>query len=167
MLDLGLDLNVWPWVWLVLGVVFLLVELTVLGGSLMVLPFGISALIAALLGFSHVSVTIQWLVFAGGGTLLFLLFWRYQALVQRGNTLPPGVGAARLVGLTGVVTHTIDPADTEAHGRILVVGETWYARTDRHEVLPEGTPVRITEVEGTRVHVVPVDDPDDTDTRNA
>lgn len=163
MWDLGLDLNVWPWVWLVLGVVFLLVELTVLGGSLMVLPFGISALIAALLGFSNVSVTVQWLVFAGGGTMLFLVFWRYQALVQKGNTLPPGVGAARLVGLTAVVTHTIDPADTEAHGQVLVAGETWFARTDGDTVVPEGAHVRITDVEGTRVHVVPVADPDDTD----
>src|SRR5690606_14450760 len=134
---------VWPWVWLVLGVAFLLIELTVLGGSLMVLPFGISALIAALLGFSDVSLTIQWLVFAGGGILLFLLFWRYQALVQRGSTLPPGVGAARLVDLTGVVTHTIDPTDTEAHGTVLVAGETWFARTDGDAAIPEGARVRI------------------------
>lgn len=163
MLDLGLDLNVWPWVWLVGGVAFLLVELTVLGGSFMVLPFGISALIAALLGFSGVSVTIQWAVFAGGGILLFGIFWRYQSLVQEGNRLPPGVGAARLVGLTAVVTERVDPDDTEAHGQVRVAGETWFARATGPDVLPEGTRVRITEVEGTRLHVVPVDD--DTPTR--
>lgn len=159
MLDLGLDLNVWPWVWLVLGVAFLLLELTVLGGSFMVLPFGISAFVAALLGFSRVAVEAQWAVFAGGGVLLFLVFWRYQSLVQQGNTLPPGVGAARLVGLTGVVTDEIDPQDADAHGAVRVAGETWFARTSGDEVLPAGARVRITEVEGTRVHVVPLDDP--------
>ena len=163
MLDLGLDLNVWPWVWLVLGVVLLLVELTVLGGSFMVLPFGISALVASLLGFSNVSVTVQWAVFAGGGVVLWGVFWRYQSLVQQGNPLPPGVGAARLVGLTGVVLDPIDPDDTEAHGRVLVTGETWFARTAGTEVLAQGSRVRITEVEGTRLWVEPADD---TETRN-
>ena len=170
MLDLGLALidwsgAVWPWGWLVLGVVLLLVELTVLGGSLMVLPFGVSALLAALLGFGGLSVTVQWAVFAGGGVLLFGAFWRYQSLVQRGNRLPPGVGAVRLVGLTGVVTQVIDPADPESHGRVQVAGETWFARTELAEVVPTGTQVRITEVEGTRLLVVPVED--DTETRNA
>lgn len=155
MLDLGLSLDIWPWVWLVLGVVFILVELTVLGGSLMVLPFGVSALIASLLAFSGVSSEIQWAVFGGGGVVLFLLFWRYQALVQEGNRLPPGVGAVRLVGLIGVVTKTIDPDATDVRGRVVVEGDTWGAVTDGTTVLPEGTRVRITDVEGTHVRVEP------------
>lgn len=157
MLDLGLSLDVWPWVWLVVAVAFLLIELTVLGGSFMVLPFGVSALVASLLGFSGVAVQIQWAVFFLGGAVLFLLFWRYQSLVQQGTQLPPGVGATRLVGLVGVVTATIDPTDTEAHGRIMVDGEAWGAMADGTAVLPEGTRVRITDVEGTRVRVEPDD----------
>ncbi|MFT7327729.1 MAG: hypothetical protein ACI88S_002161, partial [Ilumatobacter sp.] len=31
-LDLGIDLNVWPWVWLFIGVTFVIIELTVLAG---------------------------------------------------------------------------------------------------------------------------------------
>lgn len=157
MLDLGVSLDIWPWVWLVLGVVFILIELTVLGGSLMVLPFGVSALIASLLAFSGVSIEIQWAVFGGGGVVLFLLFWRYQSLVQEGNRLPPGVGAVRLVGLIGVVTRTIDPDATDARGRIVVEGDTWAAVTDGTEVLPKGTRVRITDVEGTHVRVEAAD----------
>ncbi len=163
MLDLGLSLDIWPWVWLVLGVAFILVELTVLGGSLMVLPFGVSALIASLLAFSDVSIEIQWAVFGGGGVVLFLLFWRYQALVQEGNRLPPGVGAVRLVGLTGVVTRTIDPDAADVRGRIVVEGDTWGAVTDGTAVLPEGTRVRITDVEGTHVRVEPAEPSADTD----
>lgn len=157
MLDLGVSLDIWPWLWLVLGVVFVLVELTVLGGSLMVLPFGVSALIASLLAFAGISIEIQWAVFGGGGVVLFLLFWRYQSLVQEGNRLPPGVGAVRLVGLTGVVTRTIDPDATDVRGRIVVDGDTWGAVADGTAVLPEGTRVRITDVEGTHVRVEPAE----------
>lgn len=157
MLDLGLSLDLWPWVWLVVAVVFTLIELTVLGGSFMVLPFGVSAFFASMLGFSGVDVDIQWAVFVLGGGALFVLFWRYQSLVQKGNVLPPGVGAVRLVGMRGVVIRAIDPADPESHGRVVVEGETWGALTDGTSVLPEGARVRITDVQGTRVKVEPVE----------
>ena len=119
MLDLGLDLNVWPWVWLV-----------------------------------------------GGGVVLVGVVRRYQSLVRQGTRLPPGVGGARLVGSTGVVTRAIDPDDATAHGQVRVAGETWFARAAGPDVLTEGARVRITEVEGTRLHVVPVDD-DNPTTRTA
>ena len=154
--DLGFSLDVWPWVWLVIGVVVVLVELTVLGGSLMVLPFGVSALVAAVLAFSGVDVGIQWLVFGVGGGVLFLVFWRYQSLVQRGNQLPPGVGAVRLVGLTAVVTRTIDPASPDVPGQVVVDGETWGATTDHPDAMTEGARVRITDMRGTRVVVEPI-----------
>lgn len=157
MLDLGISLDIWPWVWLVVAVAFVLVELTVLGGSFMVLPFGVSAFVSSLLAFSDVSAAVQWAVFLLGGAALFLLFWRYQALVQRGNVLPPGVGAVRLVGLTGVVTRTIDPTHPEQRGAIDVEGDTWSAVTEGDQALPAGTAVRITDVEGTHVKVEPTD----------
>ena len=60
MLDLGIDLNLWPWVWLGVGVFFAVIELTVLAGSFVLLPFAISAFAAALLGFYDVAIEIQW-----------------------------------------------------------------------------------------------------------
>jgi hypothetical protein len=70
-LDLGIDLNVWPWVWLGVAVFFALIELTVLAGSFVLLPFAVSALGAALLGFYDVAIEIQWLVFLGGGPCIW------------------------------------------------------------------------------------------------
>ena len=67
MLDLGIDLNLWPWVWLGVAVFFAVIELTVLAGSFVLLPFAVSALAAALLGFYDVAIEIQWLVFVVGG----------------------------------------------------------------------------------------------------
>ena len=34
MLDLGIDTDVWPWIWLTVAVVFALIELTFLGGTI-------------------------------------------------------------------------------------------------------------------------------------
>lgn len=161
-MGLGVEIDLWPWVWLAVAVVFVLAELTVLGGSLIVLPFGVSAFLAALLAFGDVGVAVQWAVFVGGGLLLFGIFWRYQSLVQQGNTLPPGVGAVRLVGLPATVTEDVDPADEAAHGQVVVNGERWFARTDGPDVLRAGTRVRVLEVEGTRVLVAAdTDGPDE------
>ncbi|HSL73905.1 MAG TPA: NfeD family protein [Ilumatobacteraceae bacterium] len=153
MLDLGIDLNVWPWVWLGVGVIFALIELTVLAGSFVLLPFAVSALFAALLGFYNVPIEIQWLVFIGGGGLLWIGLYRYARVFAGKNELAPGVGADRLVGLTGMVTVAIDPDDTERRGRISAHGEVWGATSESGDVLPVGTHIEIVRVHGTKVVV--------------
>ena len=90
MLDLGIDLNVWPWVWLFIAVVFALIELTILGGSFILLPFAISAFIASLLGFYDVAIEIQWAVFVFGGGVLFVGFYRLRP-AERGRRPQPSV----------------------------------------------------------------------------
>ena len=90
MLDLGIDLNLWPWVWLGIAVFFALIELTVLAGSFVLLPFAVSALGAALLGFYDVAIEIQWLVFLGGGGLLWVALYRYAKAFAGNNELEPG-----------------------------------------------------------------------------
>ena len=62
-LDLGIDLDVWPWVWLVLAVLFALVELTFLGGTFVLLPFALSAFVASFLAFYGVAIEVQWAIF--------------------------------------------------------------------------------------------------------
>jgi len=156
-LDLGIDLNLWPWVWLGVAVFFALIELTVLAGSFVLLPFAVSALGAALLGFYDVAIEIQWLVFLGGGGLLWFGLYRYARKFVGDNELEPGVGADRLVGLTGIVTTAIDPDDTDRRGRITAHGEVWGASSENGERLAQGTHVRIVSVSGTRVAVQSID----------
>jgi membrane protein implicated in regulation of membrane protease activity len=152
-LDLGIDLNLWPWIWLGVAVFFALIELTVLAGSFVLLPFAVSALAAALLGFYDVAIEIQWLVFAGGGALLWVVLYRYAKNFAGDSELGPGVGADRLVGLTGIVTSPIDPDDTERRGRVTAHGEVWGATSQDGTALPAGTHVRIVAVSGTKVIV--------------
>ncbi len=157
MLDLGIDLNVWPWVWLGIAVLFAIIELTVLAGSFVLLPFAVSAFAASLLGFYDVPIEVQWFVFAVGGAVLWILLYRYAKRFAGENELEPGVGADRLVGLEGIVTTTIDPDDTDRRGRVTAHGEIWGAISGSGRVLPVGTHVRVTAINGTKVTVESID----------
>ncbi len=157
MLDLGIDLNFWPWVWLGVAVFFALIELTLLAGSFVLLPFAVSALGAALLGFYDVAIEIQWLVFLGGGGLIWILLYRYLKKFAGDSDLEPGVGAERLIGLTGIVTSAIDPDDTDRRGRITAHGEVWGATSENGQPLAQGTHIQIVSVSGTKVAVQSTD----------
>jgi membrane protein implicated in regulation of membrane protease activity len=155
-LDLGIDLQIWPWIWLGTAVVFALVELIVVGGSFIILPFAASAFIAAILAFYDVRVEVQWAVFVFGGAALFAVMYRWAQKFMRENTMDPGVGADRLVGLTAIVTIAIEPDDTARKGRVSVHGEQWGAVTDVDSVLAPGSKVRVVSMKGTRVVVEPL-----------
>jgi membrane protein implicated in regulation of membrane protease activity len=155
-LDLGIDLNVWPWVWLIVAVLFALIELTVLGGSFVLLPFAVSAFAASILGFYEVAIEIQWGVFLFGGAALFAAAIRWLRRFVDDHDTPPGVGADRLVGMTGIVTETISHNDVTRHGRVNIAGEIWGALPIGARTIEPGTHVRITMVQGTRVIVEPV-----------
>jgi membrane protein implicated in regulation of membrane protease activity len=153
MLDLGIDLTVWPWVWLFIAVLFSLIELTILAGSFVLLPFAVSAFAASLLGFYDVAIEIQWAVFVIGGGVLFVGFTRWARRFLRDNRMAPGVGADRLVGMIGMVTEPILPDDIDRLGRVSIDGEVWGALATTEEALPKGARVRISAMQGTRVLV--------------
>jgi membrane protein implicated in regulation of membrane protease activity len=146
-LDLGIDLNLWPWIWLGIAVFFAIIELTVLAGSFVLLPFAVSAL----------AIEIQWFVFVVGGGVLWVLLYRYAKKFAGNSELQPGVGADRLVGLTGIVTTAIDPDDTDRRGRVTAHGEIWGATSESGQPLALGTHVRIVAVSGTKVIVESTD----------
>jgi membrane protein implicated in regulation of membrane protease activity len=157
MLDLGIDLDVWPWIWLVSAVVFALVELILVGGSFIILPWAISAFIAAILAFYDVPVEVQWSVFVFGGAAIFAVMYRWAQRFARTNTMEPGVGAGRLVGLTGYVTVDIAADDSDRRGRVEVGSEIWGALAAGEGSISAGTRVRVTEMRGTRVVVTAAD----------
>jgi membrane protein implicated in regulation of membrane protease activity len=161
-LDLGIDLDVWPWVWLGVAVVFALVELTLVAGTFIILPWAVSAFITAILAFYDVSIEIQWAVFVFGGAGLFTFMYRWAQKFMRENTMDPGVGADRLVGLTAIVTTPIEPDDTSRRGRVNIDGEVWGAVADVRHVIENGAHVRVNAMKGTRVVVEPIEEPSST-----
>ncbi len=155
MLDLGIDLSVWPWIWLSIAVIFALVELILVGGSFIVLPFSASAFVSAILAFYDVSIEIQWSVFLFGGAVLFVIMYQWAKKFMRDHPATPGVGADRLVGMVGTVTAAIAPDDIDRRGRVTVEGEIWSALVDGEEPIPAGARVKVIAMKGTRVIVVP------------
>lgn len=156
MLDLGIDLDVWPWVWLTLAVVFALVELIFVGGSFVLLPFAASAFLAAILGFYDAPIELQWFVFVFGGGALFAVLYRWARQFHDEHQLPPGVGADRLVGLTGTVTTEIVTGDAQRRGRVTVHGEVWGASTHDDRSIPLGAKIRVIAMQGSRLIVEPI-----------
>ena len=157
-MDLGIDVNVWPWIWLVIAVVFALVELTLIAGSFIVLPFAVSALAASLLAFTDASVALQWLVFVVGGAVLFALLFRVANRFVADRDLPPGVGAERLVGMLATVREAIPESHSPDTGVVAVEGEVWRAVSE-DSGFSAGVVVEITGVRGTRVVVRAVEAP--------
>jgi membrane protein implicated in regulation of membrane protease activity len=155
-LDLGIDLNFWPWVWLFVGITFVAIELTLLAGAFVLLPFSVSAFAAALLGFYDVAIEIQWGVFIFGGAGLWVLLYKRVMRFAGESDLAEGVGADRLIGMTAIVTAKIDPDDTERRGRVKIEGEVWSALTNGAIAITEGSKVTVTEMHGTRVIVTPL-----------
>jgi membrane protein implicated in regulation of membrane protease activity len=153
-LDLGIDLNVWPWIWLGMAVLFAVVELVVVGGSFIILPWALSAFFASILAFYDVRIEIQWAVFVFGGAVMFVFLYRWAQRFMQEHTMSPGVGADRLVGLTGIITVPVDPDDTDRKGRVMIDGEVWGV-VDAAAAYPIGSKVKVVAMKGTRVVIAP------------
>lgn len=155
-LDLGIELDVWPWVWLGTAVVFALVELVFVGGSFILLPWAASAFIAAILAFYDAPIESQWAVFVFAGAAFFVGLYRWARKYVNDAPSTPGVGADRLIGLTGIVVAAIQVDDVDRRGRVRIHSEEWGAISDADVVIEAGAKVRVLEMRGTRVVVEPL-----------
>jgi membrane protein implicated in regulation of membrane protease activity len=141
----------WRWVWLVASLVLVGGELIV-PGTFILLPFGISAAVAAVLSFLDVNTGITWIVFLGLGIALFIVFWRAARKIAATQRAPVGVGAERQLGAVGEVTVAI-PASPTGSGEVRILGELWRAESDDGEPIPAGAVVEVVGVRGTRLLV--------------
>ena len=95
-------------------------------------------------------------MFVFGGAAMFAFLYRWAQRFMKENTMAPGVGADRLVGLTAIVTTPVVPDDTGRAGRVTIDGEVWgVAETDHTFEL--GSKVRVVAMKGTRVIIAPFD----------
>jgi membrane protein implicated in regulation of membrane protease activity len=144
----------WAWIgWLVLILVFLVIEMLTLDFTFLMLSIGgLAGLITDLLG---APIWLQVIVAAGVAAVLVLLL-RPPLLrrLRRGeDPTPSGVDA--LIGLGGTVVSSVG-----AHGGQvkLANGDVWTARTESSDLDP-GTRVRVTRIDGATA-VVRSDSPD-------
>lgn len=125
--------------------------LEIVAPGLILLPFGLGAAVAALSGFLGASVPVQLLVFLVAS---FAFFLGLRPLARRLDDVTPsdGIGARRLIGLSGVVLEPIAAGET---GLVRIDREEWRAQAEGNQLLVPGTSIRVTDVRGTRVVVVP------------
>jgi membrane protein implicated in regulation of membrane protease activity len=143
----------WRWIWLVAAFAFALGEMAA-PGSFFLLPFAVGALVAAGLAFADVGLTVEWIVFlaASVGALVAL-----RPVARRLDLADDdrGVGSRRLIGQSALVLQEI-PGHHEL-GLVRVHREEWRAESLDGSMIAPGVTVRVAEVEGTRVLVVPAD----------
>jgi hypothetical protein len=133
------------WLWLVLGLVLVGIELLTPGGFFVIF-FGAAAILLGVLGGLGLSgpMWLQWLLFSAL-SILSLVFFR-APLMRRfrlGESTGPAVDT--LVGEVGVV---VEPPGADGYGKIELRGATWTARNSGATPLTKGARCRVTRVEG-------------------
>jgi len=144
----------WAAIWLAAAAAFGIGEL-LLAGSFVLLPFAAGAIAASIVSLTGVHFLLTWLVFilVSGGS-----FFALRPFARRLDANAPevaGIGANRLVGVSGVVLAPISATPGDA-GLVKIGTEEWRADTRDGVALSAGTKIRVIEVQGTRVMVEPI-----------
>ena len=134
-------------VWLILLVVFLVVEALTVG--LVSSWFAGGALIALLVSLIGGPVWLQGLVFFTVSIVLLILL---RPLVRK--VLQPRLVKTNADSLVGTTCPVVEPIDNLAGtGRVKVGDVTWSARSEDGGTIPAGTQVKILKIQGVKVYV--------------
>jgi membrane protein implicated in regulation of membrane protease activity len=146
---MGAFMDLLFWWWVVLAAVLVIAEIFTTGFYL--LPFGVGAVVAAVLKYLDVAVAWQIGAFLVVAVLLLVSLRRFAD--QLTHEPPEKVGAARLVGRTAMV---IEDIDTHGNlGRVRIQKEEWRADSSTGEPIEFGTSVIIDRVDGAHLVVHP------------
>jgi len=133
-------------VWLGLVVLFIIVEALTVG--ITSIWFAAGSLVAFLLACLHLPFWLQLVAFIVVSVVLLILT---KPLAQKYARGKKATNFDLIIGRDGIVTQMID--NLEAKGQIKVLGQEWTARSEDGEVIPVGTKVSITRVEGVKAFV--------------
>ncbi len=146
------DPDIWIWIWLVFSVALGIGEILA-AGTFFLGPFAVGGLAAFLTAIFGGSLVLQWVIFL---VVSLGSFAALRPLARRIDaTLPSeGIGANYLIGAQARVLETIPH---HGLGLVQVDRQDWRAETLDGTELGAGTLVRVVEVRGTRVVVVPAE----------
>jgi membrane protein implicated in regulation of membrane protease activity len=146
----------WRWIFLVVAVLFTVGELALVG-TFFLLPFAAGALAAALAGFLGASVAIEWLIFVAGSAVASSILWPLRKRLDVRNPRSE-IGANRWVGRQAYVLRDI-PGGGGGTGLVRLDREEWRAESLVGVPIRAGSTVLVSRVEGTRLVVLPLDEP--------
>ena len=137
----------YQWIWLALGVIFMIVEIITPG--FWFFSFGLGAIVTGLLA-RFLPLPAQLAVFAVSTTISFLLMKKFAgALLKPNDSAKSNVFA--LIGKTGTITKTIQP---HQKGYVKIEGEEWSAKSEKDDVTIEvGSLVKVLNLEGNKLIV--------------
>ena len=139
-------------IWLLIAGVCFIIEMLTVG--FFMFWFGIGALFAMITSFIVPSnIFVQTVVFVISSVILLLLT---KPLVDRFTRKDKKVqtNAFSIIGKTGLVVQDINP--TLGIGQIKVAGEVWSAKTDNDSTIKKGSEIRITNIDGVKAVVEPI-----------
>lgn len=138
--------------WLVAGILFLIIEAVT--PSLVSIWFALGAFAALITAFLGAQLWIQ--------ILLFLIVSAVALIVTRPlakrylDSKHVPTNADMVIGKQGVVTEEIN--NLTAHGAVSCMGKVWTARSLNGTVIPEGTKITVSSIEGVKLIVNPAED---------
>ncbi|MBR6880678.1 MAG: NfeD family protein [Clostridiales bacterium] len=142
--------NISMWiVWLILLVVFLIIEAATLGLATIWCAAG--CLVAMVLDLVGCSTTVQLIAMIAVSVICFVIcmIWIKPMIDQRRMTAKEPTNADRVIGHEGIVIKTIDPIDGK--GQVKVIGQTWSAKSGKS--IPEGASIKVVGMEGVKLIV--------------
>ncbi len=141
-------MNVMAIIWLILLIVFVLLETATV--QLICIWFAAGSLAAMVVSLLGGALWLQIVVFFTLSIVLFSLLWPLAKKHFKPKLVATNADA--LVGKICKVTETIDPLEG---GRVKVGDVTWSARCETGETIPAGTQVEILKIQGAKVIVAP------------
>ena len=138
--------KIW-WVWMALAAVFVVGEMFTAGFFL--LWFGVGAAVAGILALLGLSFPWQLAAFVVVSGVMLAASRRFADRFSKKQ--PPGIGADRFIGLTGLVLEEIDNASNT--GQVRLQKEEWRADSETGEVIPVGARVEVVRLDGTHLVV--------------
>ena len=143
-------MNISAYVWLVLLILFVMMEASSV--TLVSLWFAAGALVAVVAALLGASLVVQTVLFVLVSVVLLALL--RPILKKYVNPQIQKTNVDALVGRECTVTEDID--NLAACGRVKVGGMSWSARSAAGEHIPAGTVVKIEAVQGVKLLVTPV-----------
>ena len=135
--------------WLIAVIAFVVIEASTT--ALVSIWFAVGATAALISSFFTQSLSVEAAVFAIVSAIALIIMVPTLAKRRKERTAPVTNGSPLTIGKQGVVLVDIKPGYL---GRVRVDGLDWQARAEAP--MPQGTPCRVTEVDGAVLIVCPV-----------
>jgi membrane protein implicated in regulation of membrane protease activity len=146
--------DTWRWIWLVAAVVFALGEIAI-PTTFFLVSFAVGAVVASVLAFAGVDLTVQWVVFVAVSAVALLVMRPLARRIERDTESVATSGAHRWVNRVALVLTDI-PGGAGETGIVRVEREQWRAESASDSPVAAGTTVKVVRVDGTRLVVEPL-----------